>query len=113
MALCGSSARGRTRSSTSLPSPCMPPEVDGGGPGDQADSIPQRRRKIHMSEQRRCTTSRWRSGIVVGLVAGGVVALSPILLSPVHAAGIVVDTTQQGLGIPGCSLEEAILAANY
>ena len=37
----------------------------------------------------------------------------PVATSPVHAASIVVNTTQQGLGIPGCSLQEAILAANH
>ena len=51
--------------------------------------------------------------MTAGVLAGGVLALSPFATSPVHAASIVVNTTQQGLGIPGCSLQEAILAANH
>ena len=51
--------------------------------------------------------------MTAGVLAGGVLALSPLVTSPVHAASIVVTTTDQGLGIPGCSLQEAILAANH
>ena len=51
--------------------------------------------------------------MTAGVLAGSVLALSPLVTSPVYAASIVVNTTQQGLGIPGCSLQEAILAANY
>jgi hypothetical protein len=60
--------------------------------------------------------SRWRSATVVSaLVAAGTV-LTPLAPAPVVQAGtvITVTTTEQKIGGPGgCSLQEAILAANH
>ena len=103
----------RTPGTATPRGPCWPPAAH--ARAECRQQVPRTRSPRKAEEidtKSNLALRRVLGAITAGVLAGGVLALSPLVTSPVHAASIVVNTTQQGLGIPRTALQEAILAAN-